>query len=143
MKPRCECSTGQKTAHVHETTAAPNSERNQLVHDALWRGSGGMEIAVVPVIFGAAGWLLDGAVGTRPIFTVALVVLGLAAAFYNIYFSYTRRMAEATEERNAAHVETFGTQDAAPRFARAATVDLPSYVLASDVDGQAAPEGIA
>jgi len=143
MGRRSEHSTGQKSAHVHDTNAAPNSERNQLVHDALWRGSGGSEIAVVPVIFGAAGWLLDGAVGTRPIFTVLLAVLGLAAAFYNIYFSYTRRMAEVTEERNAAHVETFGAEDAAPRFSRAVQVDLPSYVLASDIDGQTTSEGIA
>lgn len=121
---------------MYETDASQPSAPNQLIHDALWRGSGGWEIAAGPVVFGLIGWLIDGVIGTRPVFTVILAIVGLGGAFANVYFSYTRRMAEVTAERSVA-LEHKSITDSGSRFGRVEQVELPSYVL----EGDTTPEG--
>lgn len=117
---------------MNETDSPQPSEPNQLVHDALWRGSGGWEIAVAPVVFGLIGWFIDGAVRTRPIFTVIGAIIGLGGAFAGLYFAYTSRMAALAEQRNAAHTEKHGASTGS-RFSRNDAIELPDYVLEGDV----------
>ena len=50
------------------------------------------EIAVVPVIFGGLGWLLDSALGTRMVLTAVFAVFGLTGTFVKLYYAYSRRM---------------------------------------------------
>ena len=42
------------------------------------------ELVATPAIFGFLGWLLDGRMGTAPIFTVAFVVIALAYASWRL-----------------------------------------------------------
>ena len=60
---------------------------------AMWSGFGNglaqaFEMAVIPVLFGLAGYALDRIVGTRPVFTIALGVLGLVGVFVRAYYWY-------------------------------------------------------
>lgn len=85
--------------------AAQTGTINTGVHDAMWRGHGGWEMALTPVLFGAVGWLLDGWLGTRPIIMVVGVVVGLAGSVANQYYQYKYRMEIATEERRRRHAD--------------------------------------
>lgn len=117
-------------------TSEPNSTgRDSALSDAMWYGSGGWEIAATPVLLGGLGWLLDGAVGTRPLFTILGALVGLLGAIANQYYRYVERMSVATEERVAAREAKFGA-GAGPRFGANETEELPSYVLESDLAGQ-------
>ena len=114
-------------------TSEPNGTgRDSALSDAMWRGNGGWEIAATPVLLGALGWLLDGSVGTRPLFTILGAVIGLLGAVANQYYRYVERMAVVTEERAAAREAKFGTSDG-PRFAPREVDELPSYVVESDL----------
>ncbi len=72
------------------------------MRDAMWRGHGGLEMAVSPLLFGFGGWFLDGWLDTRPVFTVIGAVVGLVGSVANQYFQYTHRMKLHAEERAAA-----------------------------------------
>lgn len=72
------------------------------MHDAMWRGHGGLEMAVSPLLFGFGGWFLDGWLDTRPVFTVIGAIVGLTGSVANQYFQYTHRMRVLAEERAAA-----------------------------------------
>ena len=50
------------------------------------------EFALAPVIFGAAGYLLDRWLGLVPVFTIALLLLGLVGAFARMWLAYETRM---------------------------------------------------
>ncbi len=78
-----------------------DTELNTGVRDAMWRGHGGWEMTLMPVLFGFFGWVIDGWLGTTPIFTVALVIVGFAGSVANQYYQFKYRMAQATEERLA------------------------------------------
>lgn len=102
------------------------------MRDAMWRGNGGWEIAATPALLGLLGWLLDGSLDTRPIFTIIGACVGLLGAVANQYYRYVDRMNEAADERAAARQAEFGTGDGT-RFGAVEAEELPDYVLESDL----------
>ena len=65
------------------------------------RSNGGFELVLSGVIFCFAGLWLDRRLGTVPLFTVVLAVLGFGGAVANIYYRYKREIA-AIEAETAA-----------------------------------------
>ena len=65
----------------------------------MWRGHGGYEIALSPVIIGGFGWLLDSVIGTVPLFLIIGVVLGLVGSVANQYYRYKAAMEIETAKR--------------------------------------------
>jgi len=59
----------------------------------------GLELVLATSIFGFLGWLLDGAVGTRPVFMFLLGGFTLAWEVWKIVTGYDTRMAEHAEQR--------------------------------------------
>lgn len=116
-----------------ELSSKNGSGMNTAIHTAMWHGNGGAELAIAPVLFGLGGFVLDGALGIRPVLTIVGVLIGLGGAVFNQYFRYTQRMAKLTAERKAAHVAEHGT-GSGPSFGMTEQVDLPSYVVPSEVD---------
>ncbi len=64
--------------------------------DGLGRG---MEMALSTLVFLGLGWLLDLAVGTKPLFTIILVVLCLVGQFVKMKADYDVRMRRLEAER--------------------------------------------
>jgi len=60
------------------------------------------ELVVTPAIFGFLGWLLDGRLGTFPIFTIAFAAITLAYASWRLARSYGADLEKARIERRAA-----------------------------------------
>ncbi len=58
----------------------------------------GFTFAFAILLFGAAGWLLDGWLHTRPLFALVGAFLGGFAGFMNIYYRVKRDM-EAERQR--------------------------------------------
>jgi F0F1-type ATP synthase assembly protein I len=52
----------------------------------------GFEFAVVPVLFGALGWLVDRWLGTTPVFILVLVFVALVGLFARMWYGYDRAM---------------------------------------------------
>ncbi len=50
------------------------------------------ELAVTPVIFGAAGYGLDGWLGIRPVLTILLTLLALVGLLLRTWYGYVHRM---------------------------------------------------
>ena len=50
----------------------------------------GFSFAFAILVFGAAGWLVDGWLGTRPLFALVGAGLGGFAGFMNIYYRVQR-----------------------------------------------------
>ena len=80
-------------------TTAETREMRQGFGDAF---AAAFELAAPPAIFGFLGWLLDGRIGTTPVFTIAFTVVTLAYASYRLAHSYGRSLEEARVERRAA-----------------------------------------
>jgi hypothetical protein len=59
------------------------SPDSPLVHLAQYSGHG-LTIALATGLFLAAGWWLDGRVGTRPLFTIVGALTGAAAGFWSV-----------------------------------------------------------
>lgn len=81
---------------------APVDPRGQAMRDAMWKGHGGFEIALVPCFGGLAGWVLDDLLSITPILTIVLATAGLGGAVANQYYRYVASMEIATAERLAA-----------------------------------------
>ena len=64
-------------------------ELNNGFGDALARA---FELAVTPTIFGFFGYLLDGWLGTRPLFMVALFVLVVLYLMWKMFRGYDAQM---------------------------------------------------
>jgi len=71
------------------------------MRDSMWKGHGGFEIALSPVLFGAFGWFVDGRLGISPVATIVFAVIGLFGSVVNQYVRYTAAMERATNERLA------------------------------------------
>ena len=74
-------------------------ERRELYNgfgDTLARA---VEFVAVPGVFAFAGHVLDGLVGTAPLFTVVLAVFALAGTFVRAYFAYEEAMRQQEAER--------------------------------------------
>lgn len=59
----------------------------------------GMEIAVLLVLFLAAGYGLDRWLGTMPVFTIVLTVVAAIGQFVKIWYGYDARMSQLEAER--------------------------------------------
>lgn len=51
-----------------------------------------VELVVTPMIFALGGHLLDARAGTRPMFTLTLLVFALMGMFARMYFAYVAEM---------------------------------------------------
>ena len=80
----------------------PVDPRGQAMRDAMWKGHGGFEIALVPCFGGLVGWVLDDMLSITPILTIVLATVGLGGAVANQYYRYVASMKIATAERLAA-----------------------------------------
>jgi F0F1-type ATP synthase assembly protein I len=69
-------------------------ELNNGFGNALSRA---VEIAVTPTIFGFLGYLLDGKLGTRPLFMLVFFIAVLAYVVWKLFMAYDTQMKE--EER--------------------------------------------
>lgn len=56
------------------------------------QSTGGFELVLSGVIFCLAGLWLDKRLGTVPLFTIVLAVVGFGGAVANIYYRYTREI---------------------------------------------------
>lgn len=54
--------------------------------------SSAIELALVPVVFGGLGWLVDRALGTSPGFTIGLVVFAFVGVFAKLWLRYDAEM---------------------------------------------------
>ena len=52
------------------------------------------ELALTPAIFAWLGWLLDGAVGTRPLFMVSFFLFVVCYLFWKMFVRYDADMRE-------------------------------------------------
>lgn len=75
----------------------------------------GLESGIVLVLFVGLGYVLDSWLGTKPIFTLGLFVLGAIGLFYKFKAAYTIRMDAYDAERrdrNAALQRSTGRHSA-------------------------------
>lgn len=59
----------------------------------------GFTFAFAILLFGAGGWVLDGWLGTRPLFAIVLGLLGGFAGFMSLYTRVTRQTDAEKKER--------------------------------------------
>jgi F0F1-type ATP synthase assembly protein I len=64
-------------------------ELNNGFGEALARA---FELTVTPVIFGFFGWLLDGRLGTRPLFMLLFFAFVMGYEFWKHYMAYDAEM---------------------------------------------------
>lgn len=57
----------------------------------------GFEFAVTPAVFAGLGWLIDRAVGTHLVFTIALAVFGFVGMFARMWIGYEAAMKREEE----------------------------------------------
>lgn len=67
---------------------------NRGYADSLSRG---FELALVPVVFGGLGWLIDRLVGTTLVFTIGLIVFGFIGIFVKMWIAYDADMRREEE----------------------------------------------
>jgi F0F1-type ATP synthase assembly protein I len=78
----------------------PSAESPKQLHQrALANGFGvamgtATELALLPAVFGALGWYLDGRLGTEPVFLVALLVFAFAGMLVRAWLGYDKEMRE-------------------------------------------------
>lgn len=74
-----------------------NSQRREFSRD-LNRSSGGFELAFVAAILGGLGLLLDRWVGTTPLFTLVLFLLGIVGTVVKLFLGYDHQMKQLEGE---------------------------------------------
>ena len=57
----------------------------------------GFELALTLAVMVGIGWLIDGALGTRPIFTIVLSIVGFAGIGIKLWMGYDLEMQEHEE----------------------------------------------
>ncbi|HRE01140.1 MAG TPA: AtpZ/AtpI family protein, partial [Ilumatobacteraceae bacterium] len=63
----------------------PRTTQRPASNDAVGRG---MEFALLVAMFLGLGYLLDRALGTKPLFMIVLVVLGVIGQFASLWYGY-------------------------------------------------------
>ena len=102
----------------------------KALRDGMWRGHGGFEIALSPVILAGIGWWLDGVFSTSPAFIIAGAVLGFIGACANQYYRYKAAMAVETEARLAGRPgDAIAEATTSRRFGR---IEEPDYDVSVD-----------
>lgn len=71
----------------------PTTTHHEMTR-SIRRSHGSFEIAFAPVLMALIGFSVDRTVGTMPVFTVTLAVVGVLGAFAKIFYSYRYQMAE-------------------------------------------------
>jgi F0F1-type ATP synthase assembly protein I len=74
------------------------SERRELNNGFGNALAKAFELAVTPAIFGYLGWLLDGWLGTRPLFLIALFMFTAIYTSWRMFSAYSARM-QVEEDR--------------------------------------------
>ena len=69
------------------------------VNQGMWRGHGGFELSLSPVLFALIGLWIDRSVGTTPLFVVVFAVAGFAGAAIKLYYGYRASMEAASAAR--------------------------------------------
>ena len=86
---------------VGQQDSAPVDPRGQAMRDAMWKGHGGFELALVPSFAGLAGWVADDYFNITPVLTIIFAIVGLGGAVANQYYRYMSSMEVANAERLA------------------------------------------
>ena len=73
----------------------------------------GIDVALVTLAFLGIGYVLDRWLGTKPLFMVGLVVLGLVGEFLRFWYDYDARM-KVLEAQRAAAVRSSSAQGDRP-----------------------------
>jgi hypothetical protein len=73
------------------------SQRRELSRD-LNRQSGSFELALVPLVFGGLGLLLDRWLGLMPLFTLLLLVVGAVGVAAKLWLGYDQEMRQHEAE---------------------------------------------
>lgn len=69
------------------------SERRELVNNVN-KSTGAYELAFCPLLMGVIGFALDRWLGTLPVLTITLVVLGFVGVCIRLYYGYRYEMAQ-------------------------------------------------
>jgi F0F1-type ATP synthase assembly protein I len=107
-----------------------NAERramNRGLGDGLARA---FELAAVPAIFGAAGWLIDRWLGTAPVFLMTLALVGFVGKLLAMWYHYAAQMEHL--ERTAAEQRTAPAPEGRPAFAPH-SADEPAATLPAGI----------
>ncbi|NCY15209.1 MAG: AtpZ/AtpI family protein [Actinobacteria bacterium] len=64
------------------------------ISEQMGRATGGYELVLSPLLLALIGFGLDRLLGTTPLLTVTLAVIGLAGVVVKLYFQYRAEMDE-------------------------------------------------
>ena len=106
------------------------SAAGHVMHEAVWRGNGGLEVVLMPVLTGFFGWVLDDSIGTRPLFLIIFAVVGFIGSVASQYYRYTAQMAALHQARVAKREAEHDSST--PRFGMVEPMELASYVVPVD-----------
>ncbi|MEY3680527.1 MAG: putative F0F1-ATPase subunit Ca2+/Mg2+ transporter [Actinomycetota bacterium] len=84
------------------TLIAGKNPRQQRGNGAEAGLGQGMEMALTLAVFFGLGWLIDGWLGTRPAFMIALTVFAVVGQSVRMWIEYDARMKRLEAERKAA-----------------------------------------
>ena len=68
------------------------TERGELYRNFGDGFTRAFELAITPVIFGAAGYWIDGRIGIRPVLTIVFTLLALVGLLLRTWYGYVYRM---------------------------------------------------
>lgn len=74
----------------------PTTDRQQELTRSLHRSHGSFELAMAPVLMALIGLWLDKTLGTVPVFTILLAVVGVVGSTVKVLYVYKAQMAEET-----------------------------------------------
>lgn len=83
-------------------------DRRETYNGAGEALSRAFEMVVTPAIFAGLGYLLDGAIGTRPVFTLVFFVIVFAYVAWRQWWDYDQRMRKIEDRMRGA--EPAGTE---------------------------------
>lgn len=106
---------------------AEKSAAGHVMHEAVWRGNGGLEIVMMPALTGFLGFVLDQTVGTSPLFLITFAVLGFIGSVASQYYRYTDQMA-AIHAASAQRREAAKNPEASS-FGQVEQVEFATYVV--------------
>ena len=81
---------------VTSTDAAAHQQTEMT--RSLHRSSGSFELAFAPVLLALLGLWIDSSLGTMPLFTITLAVVGVLGAGIKTYYSYNHSMQQLAQD---------------------------------------------